>query len=115
MNKQFPEYTTTMYKYLTNTELIDKIYCSLSNGKPVPFEWAAQYEEEWTLHYSLVIGIDIPNDRITVANPYGYVEELTLNDFLERTSFEAYEEMPFYFKLGFAFGIFEKNTLFIVE
>ena len=55
MNKQFPEYTTTMYKYLTNTELIDKIYCSLSNGKPVPFEWAAQYEEEWTLQNEGII------------------------------------------------------------
>lgn len=115
MNKQFPEYTTTMYKYLPNTELIDKVFSSLSNGKPVPFEWAAKYEDEWTLHYSLVIGADIPNDKITVANPYGYIEELTLNDFLERTSFEAYEKMPFYFKLAFAFGIFEKNTIFIVE
>ncbi len=39
MNKQFPEYTTTMHKYLSNTELIDKVYNSLSRGIPVPFEW----------------------------------------------------------------------------
>jgi len=32
-----------------------------------------------------------------------------------RTSFNAYENMPFYFKLGFAFGFFEKNTVFIVD
>ncbi len=115
MNKQFPQYKTTMHSYLSNTELIDKVYDSLAKGIPVPFEWAAKYEDAWTLHYSLIIGMDVPNDKITVANPYGYIEELSLEDFLERTSFEAYENMPFYFKLGFAFGLFEKNTVYIVK
>jgi len=115
MNKQFPEYKTTMHKYLSNTELLDKVYDSLSKGIPVPFEWAAPYNGEWTLHYSLVTGMDIPNDEIVIANPYGYYETLSLNDFLERTGFEAYSDMPLYFKLAFAFGIFEKNTIFTVE
>ena len=115
MNIQFPDYQTTMYSYLENTELIDKVYDSLSKGIPVPFEWAAKYEDEWTLHYSLIIGIDIPNDKITIANPYGYNEEITIKEFLNRTSFEAYENMPIFLKLGFAFGVFEKNTIFIVE
>lgn len=115
MNKQFPEYTTSMHKYLSNTELVDKVYDSLSKGLPVPVEWAALYEDEWTLHYSLIVGVDIPNDKITIANPYGYYEEISLNDFLDRTSFEAYDNMPLYLKLGFAFGIFEKNTIFFVQ
>ena len=115
MNKQFPEYETTMYKYLKNTELIDKVYESLSNGIPVPVEWAAKYKDEWTLHYSLIIGMDIPNDKITIANPYGYIEEISLDEFINRTSFESYENMPIFLKLGFAFGIFEKNTIFIIE
>ena len=115
MNKQFPEYKTTMYKYIKSSELIDKVHESLSKGIPVPFEWAAKYNDEWTLHYSLIIGIDIPNDLITIANPYGYIEEITIKEFIDRTSFESYENMPIYLKLGFAFGIFEKNTIFIVE
>lgn len=115
MNKRFPEYTTFIHKYLSNTELIDKVYDSLSRGIPVPFEWAALYEGAWTLHYSLIVGADIPNDKITIANPYGYYEELSVNDFLERTSFEAYEDMPLFLRLGFAFGIFEKNTIFLVQ
>ena len=115
MNKQFPKYKTTMYKYLKSSELIDKVFNSLSNGIPVPFEWAAKYENEWTLHYSLIIGIDIPNDSITIANPYGYMEKINIKDFINRTSFESYENMPIYLKLGFAFGIFEKNTIFIIE
>ena len=115
MNKQFPKYKTTMYKYLRSSELIDKVFNSLSNGIPVPFEWAAKYEDEWTLHYSLIIGIDIPNDSITIANPYGYIEKINIKEFINRTSFESYENMPIYLKLGFAFGIFEKNTIFIIE
>ena len=114
MNKRFPEYTTTMRSYLTNTELIDTVYACLSEGKPVPVEWAALYGDDWTLHYSLIVGMDIPNDTVTVANPYGYMEEVSVAEFLERTSFEAYEHMPLFLKLGFAFGFFEKNTVFTV-
>ena len=114
MNKQFPEYSTTICKYLKNTELIDAVYENLSAGIPVPFEWAALYGDDWTLHYSLIIGADIPADKITVANPYGYYEELTIAELLNRTSFEAYEKMPLFLRLGFAFGIFEKNTIFRV-
>ena len=115
MNKRFPEYTTTIHKYLKNTELIDLVYDSLARGVPVPFEWAALCGDEWTLHYSLIIGADIPADIITVANPYGYYEEITVAELLDRTSFEAYENMPLFLRLGFAFGIFEKNTVFIVR
>lgn len=114
-NKQFPEYETQMYKYLKNSELIIKVYESLSRGIPVPFEWAALYGKEWTLHYSLVIGMDIPNDTVIAANPYGYIEKLSLEDFLDRTSFEAFQKMPSFFQLGFAFGVFEKNTIFIAQ
>ena len=115
MNKQFPEYTTTMHKYLKNTEFIDIMYDTLASGKPVPFEWAALHEDEWTLHYSLIVGADIANDQITVANPYGYYEVVTLEELLERTSFRAYEHMPLFMRMGFAIGLFEKNTLYSVE
>ncbi|MBO4914976.1 MAG: hypothetical protein J5449_07195 [Oscillospiraceae bacterium] len=115
MNKQFPQYQTTMRKWLKNTELIELLYENLSAGVPVPFEWAALYGDVWTLHYSLVTGMDIPNNTIRVANPYGYYEELSVNEFLRRTSFEAYENMPLFLKLGFAFGIFEKNTIYGVS
>ncbi len=115
MNKQFPAYQTTMHKWLKNTELLDLIYENLSRGIPVPFEWAALYGDEWTLHYSLAVGMDIPNDTITIANPYGYYEALSVEEFLMRTSFEAFEKMPLFLKMGFAFGIFEKNTVFSVR
>ena len=120
MNRHFPEYITTMHKYMKNSELLTTVYESLSKGIPVPFEWAAQYEtasmiKEWTLHYSIIVGMDLPGDKITVSNPYGYVEEVSVKEFLNRTSFRAFGKMPLYYKLGFMMGIFEKNTVFIVE
>ncbi|MBO4776069.1 MAG: hypothetical protein J5515_05595, partial [Lachnospiraceae bacterium] len=115
MNKQFPDYTTVMYKYLKNTELIDLTYDSLSEGMPVPVEWAAKKDEEWTLHYSLVTGMDIPNDTVTVANPYGYLENVSVDEFISRTRFDAYENMPLFLRMGFVFGVFEKNSIFIVK
>ena len=113
MNKQFPGYKTTMYKNLTDSELLTAVHRSLDAGVPVPIEWAAKSGQEWTLHYSLVTGMDARGGKVTVANPYGYVEELSLAEFLNRTSFEAYEDMPLFLKLGFAFGLFEQNTAFI--
>ena len=115
MNKRFPEYKTTIHKYLKNTELIDAVYNNLASGVPVPFEWAALYGDVWTLHYSLLVGMDIPGDKVTIANPYGYYEEISLSEFLRRTSFEAYENMPLFLQMGFAIGVFEKNTVFTVE
>ncbi len=115
MNKQFPQYNTTMHKYLTNTGMIEAVYNSLKNGVPVPFEWAALYGNEWTLHYSLITGMDVANNNVTIANPYGYYENITLKEFLARTRFDAYKNMPLFLKLGFAFGIFEENTVFIAE
>ena len=115
MNKRFPNYKTTMHKNLTDTELLRAVHSSLEAGVPVPFEWAAKSGDEWTLHYSIVTGMDLQGDRVTVANPYGYVEELPIGEFLSRTSFEAYEDMPLFLKLGFAFGIFEQNTVFVPE
>lgn len=115
MNRKLPQYKTQQYRYLKNTELIDKVYESLAAGVPVPFEWAAKKDDEWTLHYSIITGLDLAADKIIIANPYGFVEEISIEEFLSRTSFDSYEKMPLFIKLGFAYGIFEKNAVFILE
>ena len=115
MNNKLPEYKTQMYKYLKNTKLIDKVYDSLAAGVPVPFEWAAKKDNEWTLHYSIITGLDVHADKITIANPYGFMEEISIEEFFARTSFAAYEKMPLFIRLGFAYGVFEKNAVFILK
>ena len=124
IKKQFPEHKVTHYKNLKNSELINRIYESVSNGMPVIFSFASvdmsldettDAPSDWTLNYGIVSGIDLPNDEITVINPYGYVETYSMNDFLRATRFESYEEMEFYLKLGFAVGMYSKNTIYILE
>lgn len=116
---QFPQLNFEMYKNIPNQELLIRIYKSLEDGYPVPFEFAAFYddglEKKWTMHYGVVTKMDVPNDAITILNPYGYTETYPIETFLKATRFESYKDMPISLKLGFAFGKFEKNTIFIME
>ena len=103
-----------MSTYLKNDALLKEIYASLKNGNPVVIEWAAKYEDEWTLHFSVVTALDLKNDNVTVYNPYGYIENIKVDEFINRTTFKAYEKMPGFLSFGFAFGAFGKNTIFYV-
>ncbi len=117
LNLRLPQFTAAMQANLKNTQFIDEAYDSLVAGKPVPFQFAALYRSGdtavWTLHYAIITGMDIPNDKITICNPYGYEETYTVKDFLKATRYESYENMEFYFKLAFAAGYFHKNTLYL--
>lgn len=115
VNKTIASKTFVKKAYLKNDVLLKEIHDSLKNNNPVALEWAALYEEEWTLHFSLISSLDISNDVITVYNPYGYIEEINLNEFISRSTFTAYKNMPLFLGFGFAFGAFEKNTIFYAQ
>ena len=115
VNASISNKTFIKKSYLKNDDLLKTIYGSLSNGNPVAVEWAAKYQEEWTLHFSLISAIDLSNDLVTIFNPYGCIENINTDEFIDRTSFEAYKNMPLFLKFGFAFGAFEKNTIFYAE
>ena len=110
-----PNKSFVKHSYLKNDVLLKEIHDSLNSHNPVAIEWAAEYDGEWTLHFSLVSGLDIGNDNVTVYNPYGYIENININDFINRTTFKAYKHLPLFLNFGFAFGAFEKNTIFFAE
>lgn len=102
--------------YLKNDVLLKEIHDTLSKQNPVAIEWAAKDESgAWTLHFSVVTGLDISNDNVRVNNPYGLVENITLKEFIDRTTFEAYKNMPLFLGFGFAYGAFDKNTIFYAK
>ena len=101
--------------YLANDEYLKEIHSALSNNSPVAIEWAAKFEDEWTLHFSVVTAIDLGNDQITIYNPYGYIENINSEEFISRTTFKAYKNLPLFLNFGFAFGAFDKNTLFYAK
>ena len=115
INKTITSQIFVKRSYLKNDELLKEIYESIKNNNPVAIEWAAKYEDEWTLHFSVVTAVDFPCDDITIYNPYGYTEDITVKEFIDRTSFKAYEKMPLFLSFGFAYGAFEKNTIFYAK
>lgn len=99
----------TSKEYLKNDQLLLTINKSLVNDKPVAVEWAAKLDNEWTLHWSIVTGMD--QEKVYVNNPYGYKEEITYEEFISRTTFKAFKNMHIGYQFGFAFGLFSKNTI----
>jgi hypothetical protein len=114
INKTIKDKEFKKSSYLKNDELLKEIHDSLSSNNPVAIEWAAKYKDEWTLHFSVISALDLEGDNIVVYNPYGYIENLPIDTFIKRSTFEAYEDMPLFLNFGFAFGAFEKNTIFHV-
>ena len=115
INKSIPSETFVKRTYLKHDILLKEIHDSLKNSNPVAIEWAAKYEGEWTLHFSVVSGLDLANDNVTVYNPYGYIENVNIDEFINRTSFKAYKNIPLFLNFGFAFGAFDKNTIFYAK
>ena len=115
INKSIPSKTFAKRTYLKHDKLLKEIHDSLKNNNPVAIEWAAKYENAWTLHFSVVSGLDLQSDNVTVYNPYGYIENVTTKEFISRTTFNAYKNMPIFLNFGFAFGAFHKNTIFYAK
>ncbi|MEJ6951562.1 C39 family peptidase [Natronospora cellulosivora (SeqCode)] len=111
-------YSVRRISNVPDSEIIREIHNSLNNGLPVPFSFAAI--DDWnrpnyTLHFSIVTGLDIENDQVLVSNVYGYEEVYSLNDFLESLKFKNFRNMPFFIRGGIILGIFERNTVYIIE
>ena len=115
INKCIPTKTFEMHSYLKNDDLLKEIHDSIKNDNPVAIEWAAKYEGEWTLHFSVISGLDLTSDNVTILNPYGYIENITVDEFIDRASFNAYKNIPLFLNFGFAFGAFDKNTIFYAK
>jgi len=128
IRRELPDYQVTQYANLKNTEMIDKIYNSLANNMPAVICFAAddkknpgaseqngQSEQKWALHYGVAAGIDMISRTVTVNDEYGNTAEYSIDDFLKATRFESYENMDFYLRLKIAFGLFNENTIYIID
>ena len=115
INKSIPEHKFAEHSYLKHDALLKEVHDAIKDNKPVALEWAAKYENEWTLHFSVVSAIDLANDKVTIYNPYGYIENIEVKEFVDRTSFKAYNNMPLFYNYAFAFGLFDKNTIFYAK
>ena len=115
INMSIPDKSFVMRQYLKYDSMLKEIYESLNKNNPVVLEWAAEFEDEWTLHFSVIGGLDFQNNSVKIYNPYGYIENITIDEFLDRSSFNSYKNMPLFLNFGFAFGAFHKNTIFYAK
>ena len=112
IQNSIPNQKFVKHSYLKNDALLKEIHQSLKANHPVAIEWAAEDQNgTMTLHFSLVTSLDTKNDNVTIYNPYGYIENIKVADFINRTSFKAFKNMPLFYDFGFAFGAFEKNVV----
>ena len=115
INKSIPSHNFVKRSYLKHDIFLKEVHDAIKDNKPVALEWAAKYEDEWTLHFSVVSAIDLGNDKVTIYNPYGYIENIEIKEFVNRASFKAYTNMPLFYNYAFAFGLFDKNTIFYAD
>jgi hypothetical protein len=98
--------------------MIEDIHSSLMKENPVVVFFGAPnpYNEPYyDLHGSVVYGIDIMSDRILIANAYGYSEEITLAEFMNRMSYSVRQRYTFAQRFVWKFIKIEKNMYVIID
>lgn len=88
---------------LTNTDLFKEIYKSLKKKKPVIALMLVVDAESAKLQYGVVTGLDVSNNRVTVALSEG-VDTYTLAEFVAATRFENTKNIPTSLAFSLLFG-----------
>lgn len=99
---------------LTNTDLFKEIYKSLKKKKPVIALMLVADAESAELQYGVVTGLDVNNNRVTVALNEG-VDTYTLAEFVAATRFENTKNIPLRLRLSLLFGTLSRNTVILLK
>jgi hypothetical protein len=102
----------------SNEIMISAIFDSLKNNIPVLAFLGSLNEYDipnYDFHASVVYGIDITNQTIKIANSYGYSEETTLVDFINRMSFTEVDKYPSSQQFIIKMGMIDKNMYYLVN
>lgn len=113
LSEELPDYSVTSKPNQSQFELISGIHDQLMRGIPVPvfFGAANPYNEPYyDFHASVVTGVNLGANEITVQNVYGYVEKITLQEFLNRMAYRPTGNYPFIQKAVIKLGLNGKNT-----
>lgn len=99
---------------LTNTDLFKEIYKSLKKKKPVIALMLVADAESAKLQYGVVTGLDVRNNRVTVALSEG-VDTYTLAEFVAATRFENTKNIPLRLRFSLLFGTLSRNTAIFLK
>lgn len=99
---------------LTNTDLFKEIYKSLKKKKPVIALMLVADAESAKLQYGVVTGLDVSNNRVTMALSEG-VDTYTLAEFVAATRFENTKNIPLRLRFSLLFGTLSRNTAIFLK
>jgi hypothetical protein len=116
LQQEMPGRTITYKAGVKNGEMLGDIHASLNNDNPVVIIFGAlnPYNEPYyDFHASVVYGIDLDSETKTIANSYGYSEEISLVDFLNKMSYTETGKYPFFQKISIKF-FQPKNAYYLI-
>jgi len=102
----------------TNEDMIRNIHASLYNNNPVVILFGSPnpYNEPYyDFHGSVVYGINLDSQTIIIANSYGYREETSLADFLNRMLYTELEKYPSVQQFQIRRNRMDRNAYFLIN
>jgi len=102
----------------SNEDMIRNIHTSLYNNNPVVILFGSPnpYNKPYyDFHGSVVYGINLDSQTITIANSYGYREETSLVDFLNRTLYTQLDKYPSVQQFQIRRNRMDRNAYFLIN
>jgi len=115
---EMPEKNIVLKANETNVEMIRNIHSSLNNNNPVLISFGAPnpYNKPfYDFHASVVYGINLNNETILIANAYGYLEEISLTEFLNRMSVTEIDKYPLIHQFILINNRRDLNTYYLIN
>jgi hypothetical protein len=115
---EMPEKNVVLKSKVSNEEMLRNIHASLDNNNPVLISFGAPnpYNKPfYDFHASVVYGINLDKEKITIANAYGFIEEISLVIFLNRMSFTEIDKYPLIQQTVLMRNEMDKNVYFLVN
>lgn len=97
--------------------LLSRIHTSLDAGNPLVAIMGAPnpYNKPlYDFHTVVIYGIDLERQVLLISNPYGYTEELSFIDFINRMSFSELGKYPIIQQLIIQNKLIDRNMLFVI-
>jgi len=102
----------------SNESMMRNIHVSLSNNHPVAILFGSPnpYNKPYyDFHGSVVYGINLDSQTIVIANSYGYREETSLVDFLNRMLFTELDKYPSVQQFQIRRNRMDRNAYFLIQ
>lgn len=119
LQQSFNDSSVEMKENINDSEVLRIIINQLEKGIPIPIFYSTVDITNMTrfgTHYSTVIGINIDKKLIKIANVYGYVQELSIEEFLQYLKHSSKEmKTNNIIKFAKGLGVIKNNTLYVID